>query len=242
MAYDICPNCGQPIKQDTKFCANCGAKLDTGNLTQANANPQNTVLNGIEYSNSTEVTVKEKRSKKPLIILAVIVALAIVVGSLFFIYYQKQAYKTNMRSVLVEISNGAIKAEQIGNLVISVWYNSIWQVSDDTTDQFTKTNGKFNDNFNNSLDKLYENADFNNSLNDLRDNQKSVLNYMQKLNNPPKDYEEAYNQLKTIYQDYLTLTQLVLSPSGSYNTFTDAIKNTDVKLATEVQTVLIHLE
>ena len=24
---------------------------------------------------------------------------------------------------------------------------------------------------------------------------------MQKLNNPPKEYEEAYNQLKTIYQD-----------------------------------------
>lgn len=242
MAFDTCPNCGQPTGENTKFCANCGAKLDTGYPTDVNASTQGTILNGSEYRSETAVAVKEKRTKKPLIVLAVILALFIAVGALFFFSYQKQTYKTNMRSVLVEISNGAIKAEKIGNLVVSVWYNSIWQVSDDTTDQFTKTNGRFNDNFNTSLDRLYENADFNNSLNDLRDNQKIVLNYMQKLNNPPKEYEEAYNQLKTIYQDYLIFTQMVISPSGSYATYSDTLKDTDSKLANEVQTVLIYLE
>ena len=232
MAYDICPNCGQPTKQDTKFCANCGAWLGTDNLP----------VNNTDNDSATTVSSLDKRSKTPYIVLAIILAIVIAATPLLFVSYKKSIFKKNLRFALVEISNGAIKTEQLGNQVISVWYNSIRQVSDETTDPFTKTNGRFNDNFNTSLDKLYEDTEFNNGLNEIRSNQQSVLNYMQKLNNPPVSCAEAYSQIKTVYQDYLIFTQMVISPNGSYATYTDTFKNTDSKLANEIQTVLIYLE
>jgi len=242
MAYDICPNCGQPTGENTKFCANCGAKLDTGYPTDVNASTQGTILNGSEYRSETAVAVKEKRTKKPLIVLAVILALFIAVSALFFTSYKKHEYRENLRLLMVEISNGAVKTEQLGNKILAVWYNSIWQKSDNETDPYTKTNGKFNDNFNTSLDKLYEDTEFVNGVNDVRSSQQFVLSYMQKLKNPPKGYEETYEQLKTIYQDYMTFTQFVTNPSGSYNSYSEDFTNTDSKLASEVQTLLIYLE
>ena len=34
MATRFCPNCGQPIQDNSKFCTNCGASIPTPNETQ----------------------------------------------------------------------------------------------------------------------------------------------------------------------------------------------------------------
>ena len=55
---------------------------------------------------------------------------------------------------------GAIKAEDSGNLIHDVWYNTIYKESDSKTDKYTKTNHSFNEDFNTSLTALMSDDDF----------------------------------------------------------------------------------
>lgn len=49
------------------------------------------------------------------------------------------------------------------------------------------------------------------------------------LNNPPKEYEEAYSVLKTYYDNYLSMNNMVINPAGSLQSFSDEFNNADTQ-------------
>lgn len=58
---------------------------------------------------------------------------------------------------------GASEAEDAGNLIKSVWYNTIYEETDSKTDKYThsESNGfRFNKDFNDSLSALFSDSDF----------------------------------------------------------------------------------
>ncbi len=122
---------------------------------------------------------------------------------------------------------GAIKAEDSGNLIHDVWYNTIYKESDSKTDKYTKTNHSFNEDFNTSLTALMSDDDFKKDIESIKDNQDSTDYIMKDLVNPPEEYKEAYEKLQDFYDSYLELTNLVISPTGSLSSYTSNFNEAD---------------
>jgi len=123
--------------------------------------------------------------------------------------------------------SGAADAEGCGNLIKKVWSNTIWERDDSVTDKYTKKNGVFNDDFNDSLSSLFSDSSFAVKTDSVEKNQKEVNKIMKELKNSPEEWEDAYNDLKDYYDDYLTLTNLCTNPSGSLQTYSTNFSKAD---------------
>ena len=81
--------------------------------------------------------------------------------------------------------------------------------------------------FNDALGNLFSDEEFKNVISGIKSNQNEVTELMKLLKNPPKEYEEAYLALKAYYDDYLILTKMVISPTGSLSSFSEDFNNAD---------------
>ena len=82
-------------------------------------------------------------------IVFVIVLLAVAICGYFGVNkYKSYVYQQKLNSIIYIIIDSGAEAEECGNLIHSVWYNTIFYVSNTDTDKYTKTNGCFNDDFN----------------------------------------------------------------------------------------------
>lgn len=112
-----CLNCGEELKEGTKFCTNCGVMVGESNVTNAletneeinnnvigpsikpidetNINNQNMVnsMNMNNTNNSSYNRVVKKRSKAPLIIIACIILLGVIACLLYLFVFNKKSSK-----------------------------------------------------------------------------------------------------------------------------------------------------
>ena len=72
-----------------------------------------------------------------------------------------------MKYVSYAMLDGAIKAENAGNLIKSVWYNTIYEKRDTETDKYTMKNCKFVDDFKDVLSNLFADDNFVNSISEI---------------------------------------------------------------------------
>ena len=145
-------------------------------------------------------------------------------------YEKEQAllrYQENYNQIVTDMLNGAIIAEKDGNLIKTVWYNTIFQVDDTSTDPYTKVDGVFEQDFNASLERLFNDSAFKESIAELDQNQAKVTEEMKALVNPPEEYEEAYKALKEMYDSYLEFTYIVLYPKGNLTEFSESLLEAD---------------
>ena len=148
----------------------------------------------------------------------------------------------NMVSAYDLILEGAVDAESVCNLTTAVWSNAIYQRQDDITDQFTMEDGKFVDDFNVALDKLFANEAYQSSIALINENRESVVSYMREMKEVPEEYAEAYNALKTLFDDYWELTSLALNPVGSYTSVSEKIISADDKLSTDIGKMMLYFD
>lgn len=224
----FCQQCGKPIDFEANFCPYCCYPVS-----------KNTLPNSEEFLNSVQATYpdnsksnsKVKKTIKIIsIVLASIMAFLIVIGIFQIPNAISKSYYNNMILTYNAIIEGSKKAEDAGNLISNVWYNSIYEKRSNETDKFTMRNGKFLNDFNDSLDNLFVDEEFSNSIYEIEKNQAEVLSLMKELNNPPKKYEKTYSALKNLYTDYLNLTNAVINPTGSYNSFNEEVNEYDNRL------------
>ena len=129
-----------------------------------------------------------------------------------------------------EMLYGASDAESAGNLIKKVWHNAIYEERDTETDKYTKPKGYFSGDFNDALALLFSDTSFSVKIQDIKINQASVKNMMKDLQNPPDEYESAYDSLKDLYDAYLDLTNLAINPTGSLQSFSNSFNDADSKL------------
>ncbi len=115
----------------------------------------------------------------------------------------------------------AATAENIGNLIAKVWHNAIWSTADAETDQFTMKNGEFVTDFNDELAALFADEEFSKSCSDLAANQAQIMKQMKNMLNSPKGYENAFTALESMYNSYITFTNIVLNCDGSLESFSN---------------------
>ena len=222
-----CPECQEIINDDTLICPKCGFPIDK---TKEETN------NELQKVEVIKVRVNTKRII--IICIASLIVICTIIGVIVGIkkYNNKKAedlhieqvndYADNYKEVSRKMLSGAADAESCGNLIKSVWYNSIYEESDYETNKYTKSGSKYND-FNTSLNNLFADYEFSKKIEGIEINQRQVAEIMKQLKNPPDEWEESYEVLKEYYDAYLTLTELVVNPTGSLQTFSENFNSAD---------------
>lgn len=255
-----CVYCGEIlIKEEKKYCTDCGTELEEGmetcpkcgcpieNEDETKTTPQKVEVTGVKVS---------EKSKKLIIIgIVVVIATAIIVAAGVQIHKknaatkaaaqakkQSEQYDTNLNNTAYAMLSGASDAETCGNLIKNVWYNAIYEESDNKTDKYTKPNGYFVSDFNDALNNLSSDSSFKSKISDISNNQETVNSMMKKLKNPPKEYKDAYESISKMYDAYLSLTNLVTDPSGNYQTYSQNFNNADSETLNCYNALKVYLE
>ena len=214
-----CEECGAILAETDEICPNCGCPIEE-KVNEKEIKPQQIEVAGIKMA---------KKTKR--IILGVIIALIICVtgGVGYKIYldnkvekeYQESfnTYIDNLQKAQVLMITGGSDAESLCNLTLRVWGNAIYEDRDEETDKYTRPNGYFVSDFNTALTNLYADSDTQDTISDIESNQASVKKLIKKLQNPPEGLDKCYDTVSNLYEAYKTLTDLAISPSGSYSDF-----------------------
>lgn len=151
-------------------------------------------------------------------------------------------YYDNLESATYTMLSSAADAETAGNLILNVWHNSIYAEKDETTDLYTRPNGTFYDDFNDALNELFSDEDFIDNILSIEDSQDEVTTLMKNLRNPPTGFEDAYDAIKEFYDIYLKFTNIVISPTGSYNSVSEDFTKLDNELLNAYNAMKIYLK
>ena len=199
---------------------------------------------------------KNPVSKKKII--AIFVILIIIVGGGIGAFLGVKAYKEKKAAAeaasyaanysitfgnaINSMISGASDAESCGALIHDVWYNTIYEKSDPLTNKYTKNDlGRFNSDFNDSLAKLFKDSDYSSKITSIKSNMDTVADYMKRLQNPPEDQKNAYGAISDLYNCYLSLTGIVINPTGSLSSYTDAFNKADTEFVNKYNMVKQYL-
>lgn len=115
--------------------------------------------------------------------------------------------------------DGGANAESLCNLILKVWRNTIYEESDNETDKYTRPDGYFLSDFNESLENLFVDSDTILTISYIEDNQAAVKGIMKKLQDVPDGLDKCYDTVSDLNVAYRILTDLAINPSGNYNGF-----------------------
>lgn len=223
MALIVCPECGKEISDKVKACPHCGYPFQRESDTAA---PQPVEVTSVNFTSPEQ----KKKIRNGFIIASVAIILAIV-GILAAVSLSKSnsrsQYIENLWLARITMLTGAADAESLCNLTKSVWYNTIYEESSSDTDEYTKTNGRFNDDFNDSLAALYSASSTLDAIREIEANQSEVADIIRALQNPPEDLAVCYSTIDAMYEEYQGLTNLAISPSGSLTSYAEEFRSYD---------------
>jgi hypothetical protein len=209
-----------------------------------------------EFNDEDTEKILEKKKKKKITTIICIVAAVVVFGIAAIIgvsqYKQKKAekeyaerldtYSSNLSDAASAMLNGAVEAEKCANLICDVWYNAIHEIKDTDTDKYTRSGGRFVDDFEDALENLISSVTYRDYKEKIETYDESVNTLMKKLVNPPDEYETAYDKLLEFYDAYVELIECAIDPSGSYNSFSDKFGDADDEIVKTYNALKIYLD
>lgn len=136
-------------------------------------------------------------------------------------------YRENYDRLVLAMLEDAALSEKSGNLIVQVWHNVIYEKQDSSTDKYTKVNGKFVEDFNDALAKLFADENFKANMETLQSNQQAIKADMKGMVNPPEGCENEYRALKDLYDSYLAFVNHVVYCEGSLNSFSEGFSKVD---------------
>ena len=245
----VCEECGSEITPEMEVCPNCGCPIEKGETESAEKVSPDVQAVEVRKIN-IQVDESGKKKAKKFGVLAILAVVAVVVAFFGYRAYQnqkleevKQQYQSDLERAASSILTGASMAETAGGLIHDVWYDTIYEKDRESTRKYTKRNTySFHDDFNTSLSLLMLDYDFSKSLDEIKENQNSVRQDMKDLKNPPEGYEDAYDDLKTLYDWYTKMTELAINPSGNLNSYTSSYNEADQGFANAYKTMQMHFD
>ncbi|MHB0897514.1 MAG: zinc ribbon domain-containing protein [Spirochaetales bacterium] len=201
MALINCPECKKEISDHVEACPYCGYPLKK------------------EAAKENEV---QKSGKAKKLVISILIAVIVICSAGYaYINYSNTQYAKNSKEISFKMLMSAGEAESICNLVIEVWQNSIYKKYSSNTDKYTRSSSGFYDDFNTSLNKLYNASEFEGKVETLKTSQNEVDKIFLLLKNPNKKNEKVFDTLNELYTTYSSLINLAISPSGSLTTYTN---------------------
>ena len=261
----LCPKCGKEIEKGQIVCPECGTEMGNYNTEEIgksldnedNAEPEekskldsegNLSENISDTAHKIEDTKKAGMfsGKKKIIIpiICAVIVIAIVLSSISMKEKKyKETYKENLEFAAIEMLLGASQAEDCGNLIKSVWYNAIYKKRSSKTDKYVRneyTLPEYND-FNTALSLLFKDQDFKSDIDSIKTINDGVKDTIRELQNPPEEYREAYNAVMDLYDSYIKLTNLVISPTGSLTSYSNDFNNADTEVSNKYNKAELYL-
>ena len=221
----LCSQCGKTVIEESKFCNHCGVRIreEDNKETQLVVN-NNTEIDLID----TTLQVKSKevnKTGKRRIAIAIIAGIVLLGGSGGgYLYYldrqQKEAeaataklneYKENLGVAAVNIIGYSLIAG-----IICEQYSTVWKDSIDARYGIT-VNGKKAYDFNEAIS--YKREELSKTIKTLHEKKDETDKIMKLLNNPPAEYQKAYDALVQAYIVFTDYVSQADSPTGSLLTF-----------------------
>lgn len=226
MALISCPECTKDISDRVISCPHCGYPLVESEER----------VNRVDLS-SVSLRVDKHRKRKILLGLGAIVLLLLMVigvnGALKYKEEQrilaeeeafnienaknKENYIVSINELINDITTNASNGEDFLILLDKVWYNSIFKKSDEITDEYTKKDGVWNKDFNDSLQKvqvvkMMDTLEMKKKLEENSATIKSLSEY-------PEEYKEIHELLLDTHVSYESYIDFVRNPSGNLESF-----------------------
>lgn len=246
MGLTTCPKCGKTVSEKAEVCPHCNSGISKNSLTVCEDCKKEYDMSMVScpYCGRPNSAVKQKKKRKGIITFIIVFALlAAGVSAIGISEKAKELkYYSNMEAVSFTMLDGAAKAEKAGSLIKKVWYNAIYEERDSETDRYTVINGKFADDFNDALSNLFADENFSGSISEIETNRANAADLMKQLKKPPKKYEEAYSVLMIYYDNYMKMTKIVISPTGSFNTFSEDFNNFDSNTIDAYEKMKLYLD
>lgn len=213
MALIKCPECGKEISNKAKKCPNCAYSLKNHKL-------------------------KFKEHKK-VIIVSILLFILIIGGIIGFYIYSKNEYNKKVNLLSIQMLGSSADCEELANLTSDVWYNTIYEKSDEKTNQYTIRSSyykenlpfynykdyQFNNDFNTSISNLF--VDKADEVSKIKKEAEDIKNQVKDLKNAPLGQKDIYNELIEFNNAYQELVNLATNPTGSY---TEYVKNKNEKI------------
>ncbi len=235
MALINCPNCNKEVSDKAKVCVECGYQLidDVSTEKMVNCPECGASTEGMEgicsncgYPlNTVEIKIDEKKKPKSIFkkkwfwVLSVFLMLIISAVSFLLSYIKAEIYYTDFTTAVNEIMVVSAEVEGVANQVSSVWHNAIFNPHNKDTEKFT---GNAND-FNEALANLFADEEFSGKVASIIEKNNTIDTYIAKLKNPPRKFDDAFDEFKDFYHNYSEYMNFVLSVKGSYETYTQEI-------------------
>jgi len=232
MALINCSECGKEISDKSKTCIHCGNPLETHGNEGKSA--QKVEVTGLD--------IKGKGLKKTII--SIVIILFVVVGSVYvYSLVQGQAEEANLtkdknnyiqlvEEARAEMFLGAYNSEMVSNLIGDIWYNTIYEVSDYSTDKYTKVNGVFRDDFNSSMAEYFSTDSYIDSIDSIESSKASTNELMRDLQEPPQGLENLYNTVTDLHESYLKVCQNAINPRGNLTSYTASVNENTSEFVT----------
>ncbi len=214
----FCENCGKELADGLKFCPVCGEK------TGLPLDPP--VAAAIDPTNAKTTKKGKKKFTIPIVAAAVVV---LALGGII-INHSVQAKKVaeyieKAGSFNYQVLQSAAKMEQIGNKIEDYWNNHIWY------------NGYFKDG-----DDYVQTSSIDDAIDKAQAKMATELSYVkiydisiqqscQELRKVPDSKDEDLLEIKAavleLYDEYTALYDCVVTPVGSYNSWTSDFSDAD---------------
>lgn len=200
-----------------------------------------------EIGNNSEenanLSVKKKKTGKKiaLVVIIAIAILAVAFGVTNNLKIQKkksvESYGDNLSSIDETMLNGASYAETTGAMIHDIWYDSVFENHRSETSNYISGTTDFNG----AIENYRESDEYKKASKLIEKSIDKANDLMKKLKNPPDEYQDAYDDLKKYYNDFISFTDLALNPTGSLTTYTDSYNSLDSKVSSDHKSFQIYL-
>ncbi|OPH54987.1 hypothetical protein BC351_30160 [Paenibacillus ferrarius] len=248
----FCNSCGKEVINESKFCNFCGNKLIEDDVLGSDENNEVEIVLQTKELNQEKLEITTKKSKKKKLMIVILISLLVIFGAGggYWYYYnyqlqqkelkaqqqqkQLQEYKHSLGTATLNIVGYTVIAAQICDA-----YSKVWKESIDSRYGITTVNGKKAYDFNEAL--KYKREELKSSITKLDEKKEETDRLMQSLNNPPAEYQKAYDVLVQLYTLFTDFVSQADSPTGSLLTFNQKVNQLSSDIGKKVNEFKILL-
>lgn len=235
MALIVCNECGREVSENANACPNCGNPISDDTTKNLNDGVASENENTLFDSKTDSLKSPDHNRKKRMLLMgaaAIVLLVAIVIIATLAI---RSNNKRNSIKALQEIQttsiSGGAAAEAVCNTIKKVWYNTIYEEVDTVTDIYTRqVNGSFHDDFNTALGIYFVSETYTSDTDLVEANKDSIKKSLKIIDKYTVGLTKHYDAAQDLYDAYRDLATLALSPTGSLQTYSASFSEADSNL------------
>lgn len=207
MALITCPECGREVSDRASACPHCGFPLSAASPAEADPQPA-----------AEPVPAAKPPKKKTLYVCIAVVAAVVVIFAGVYIYNAnaRSKYIRSVDEAAHIMLSGGVTADFMCSQVSDIWHDAIYDDYDTFTSIYRGSD------FNDAIHNFYSGDLATGWVSEIIDSQSDAADLFQSLSSPPHGCDEYYAALSDLYSSFLRLSNLALSPTGNYDTYTAA--------------------